>query len=163
MEDNKESEKEEHWHGRHYHHLGMGFWFLRLIVSLVIVVLVFMIGISLGARFGFYRGYGGFGRHLMNPYGNGYGGWNYNPGTGMMNGYGNQNLMGTITAISGNKISITDNANTAKVILSQANTVISNSLGGQLALKDLKVGQNISALGTLDQSNQLLAQIIRVY
>ncbi len=73
---------------------------------------------------------------------------------------GTTQMMGTITGVAGNKISISDNGAQTHTIVSGSNTliVVSDQLVGLAALKP---GQTIVAVGTLDAAGELQAQTIQ--
>ncbi len=74
---------------------------------------------------------------------------------------GADRIFGAITKIEGNKITVMDNANQERILITQATTTIM-SVSQEVGLKDLKVGQNINFTGQLNKDNQYEAVWIKV-
>jgi Cu/Ag efflux protein CusF len=155
--------------GKYGWHKHKKFVILRIAILLLLILVVFFLGIALGS-FKSANRFQSFGYLMTNK------GHNYNmmgPGRnnefgrkGMMpslniNGQNSSQISGVISNIDGTKITIKDNGNQDKVILSTSNTRIISATG-ETNLSFLKTGQNISAVGTR-QNNQLEASIIRVF
>jgi hypothetical protein len=69
-------------------------------------------------------------------------------------------LVGLVTKIEGNKITISSSGQTV-VFNVAANAVITNA-AGPISLSALKVGQNIIVIGSVDTNQQFNAQAINV-
>lgn len=156
------------WHKSHW---------VKLIIFLLVLLFVFVVGYQLGKVKERISGYL-FGYPMMGGYSQGVLNGAYAPmfqmmgtrgeGWGMMRGWygGNesaQQVFGTISAVSGNQITVADNSGASQTILSTANTVIySTSSGQEVGLANLKAGQNIRAIGTVGQDGKFSAQAIYV-
>ncbi len=144
------------WHGH--------FWLK--IIGLAAILIIIAAFVSLFARvhrFGKFEREGGPGYPMIENYG-------YKTvkpvmfgrlGLNRENGKNSSQIFGKITKIEGNKITVSDNGGKDQAIFSQSNTNIIAS-GTEISIQDLKPGQNINALGTLNKDNTLAAQIIQV-
>ena len=154
--DTQDPKEQQDKHFYHYHHRRGLF---SALVGIVLLVIVFCIGLAAGSHVRNWRrispGYNmmGYSRD---------GGFDQRGMMGGIYGYQNNKVFGTITGISGNKITINNNAGQAQVIVTQANTAIISATGTQMVLGDLKNGQKISVVGTADQNNQVTATVINV-
>lgn len=183
------NELRKHWGhecgGHCGHHHSFGFKPLRLLLKILIVIIIFMIGVSFGAHFSRERGSRGyynqrqgmmgqnFGRRLVNRSFNLQGNVQANPASNVSpmmwqvysqtNGQTTVNfkqLVGLVTKIEGNKITISSSGQTV-VFNVAANAVITNA-GGPISLSALKVGQNIIVIGSVDANQQFNAQAVNV-
>lgn len=152
------------WHG----HRHKGFRLVKLLALLLFIAVIFGIGFVSGSWRGAKRLNSGF-YPMMGRVGGMMGvgrGDNFSYPTVMKNGWninrGNATeIFGAVSKIEGTKITVLDNGNQEKVINSVSDTRII-SVSGQASLSALKTGQNISAIGKLD-NNQLQASLLRIY
>lgn len=141
-----------------------GHWIIKKLILLIVIIIIFSIGMKIGC--------------LKNKMMNGFSGYNFSSdnisgkfmGNNMMFSFGKKGddkdtkakvVFGVISALSGNRLDITDNGNTNQVVISNSDTSIIMD-GQEIALSTLKVGQAINVLGELDTENNLQAKIIQV-
>jgi len=160
----------------------IGHCIAKAAILLLVLTLVFAAGIGIGKHAG---GREGFGKNKGFGYNGAFGGCglsreNNDYGFGMMKSgnregrlgmmgrwFGNNNekassteVVGSITKIDGNKITILNNGNAEQVVVSTADTQIMAKTG-LAGLKDLKTGQSIDAVG-INKDNQIEAKLIRI-
>lgn len=151
----------EHYCGFHRHH---SWRVLKIIVVLFAVGIAFAAGAAIGKLSILRYGVMGYGANLSGDYSGMYGMMS-RLGTGrfMMGGWNSDDytrVLGSITKIDGNKITISDNGGAEKVVVSQSNTSIT-SAGKEIGLSSLKIGETLSAAGTV-QGGQFMASWIEV-
>lgn len=157
--------KDKHgWHG--YRHKG--FRLAKLLAPLLFIAVIFSIGFVSGNWRGAKRFNSGY-YPMMGRAGGMMGAYridNLSYPT-MMKGWRDINrenateIFGAVSKIEGTKITVVDNGNQEKIINSVSGTKII-SASGQVGLSVLKTGQNVSAVGKLE-NNQLQASLIRIY
>lgn len=163
-------EKLNNYHGGFWHYKCSSRRVVRIALAFVLAVLIFGLGTIFGAwhSFGGHEklGYRAEGISMMS-----FGGGGMMAGRGaggsvmMIKGFGSgvqsfAGISGVISKIDGNSITITDNGNQEKVIVSNSDTRITLN-GNQASLPSLKAGQNITAKGEM-KDNQLQAAVISV-
>jgi len=168
-------------HGGHCQ--GRGCRFLRPFLILLVAIIIFLIGVSFGAHFsrereyrGFYNQRGemmnqAFDRRFAGKSGDFQGGVQTVPAQTMMwraysqtNGQPAVNLLqlvGAITKIEGNKITLGGNGIQPVTFNISSSTPITNA-SGPISLNALKVGQNIVVVGSSDVNQQVNAQAVNV-
>jgi hypothetical protein len=163
-------EKLNNFHGGFWHYKCSSRRVARAALAFVLAVLIF----GLGAAFGAWHSFGGheklgYRAEGVSMMGFGGDGMMAERGAGgsviMMKGFGFgvqslAGISGVISKIDGNNITITDNGNQEKVIVSNSDTRITLN-GNQASLPSLKAGQNITAKGEM-KDNQLQAAVISV-
>lgn len=150
---------------------------VKLAVILLVLLFVFSAGYGIGKLKAFtkYSGFGddgcglrGFSR-MMN-YGDAtrYGMTNDDccgKISKMMSGWSDcgkiNRIVGTITKIEGNKITVSDNSGKEQAVFSLAGTVIISS-ESEISLSSLGAGEDVSITGVLNKDKQFEAQMIRV-
>ena len=70
-------------------------------------------------------------------------------------------VVGKVESINGNALAIKDKDNNDKIIIASSTTVISDA-SGTLQLQDIKVNNQIIAIGTPNNQGQIEARLIRV-
>ena len=130
----------------------------KVFARVVILIVVFLVGGLVGAHVDRYvhGSKGEYGFKAIRTAG---------PGGNMMYALDSHKgawTFGTISAISGNKITITNNAGESQTVVSQADTRIVAAGGTQIGLSGLKTGNNINVFGSTDQNNQITATAIMV-
>lgn len=151
---------------------SLSHFLMKIFFILVVIILIFMLGMCAGIKLSHLKSARGITKTfnmgaLVSSGSYAVGDFATEPdmlvdfvGQGCLSGKQAVNrLFGTITGIEGNKITILDNANQKRIVLSQADTIITAS-GIEMGLSTLEVEQNIIVFGSLDKDGQLLAKII---
>jgi len=143
-----------------YRRGGCWRWVFRVIFWILILTFVFSAGMLAGAvkvlRYENSPTGGPFG--MMNLGGMLDYGWNQLRSVSSDGGIG---VFGTVTKVSGNEITLTDNGNKEKSVLSTSATTII-SAGEVSTLGEIKEGQTIYTYGSLNDKNQIEATWISV-
>ncbi len=165
------------WHRYWHHHWWLcqgrhwGFYVLKVIFGLVLIGVILMIGVAIGLG-AYHRSPAAYGpRYSLSGYGFNQRGiqtrgvatpmmWQFYSQTNGQTAINLAQIFGTIASVNGNQITVTTNSNQPLVILTQANTVITDANGALVPLANLKTGQNIIAVGALDKNGRMTAQAI---
>ena len=163
-----------HGHCQGHCHCHHGFHVGRLILKIILIVLIFSIGVSVGSHLQRERSFRGHfypSQNMMyrdfSPSDFQSESGNFSPArwqaTAQTNGQTTLNvaqLIGTISKIDGNKITVSV-GNQGTVVSVASSTVIS-AASQPSTLSALKVGQNATVIGSVDNNQQFNAQAINV-
>lgn len=161
---------------RSFGRCSVGWWVIKAMVSFVILVMVFSFGVHAGTRL---SGRQGMRRPTGMMWQQGWGAPTQGnaPRGGMMGGFGRGQqlfledaqiasgtvrLVGSITKIEGNRLTIVDDAAKEWIVLFGSTTKIFTQAGdGTLA--SLRVGQSMMVNGVMGQDGSLTAMMARLF
>lgn len=135
-------------------------WVILGLVSFIIIVLIFSTGVKVGtlkARYS-YRWADNYHKNFAGPRGGFLGDWRKFPAGDFIGGHG---AFGEIIELNDSSFIIKGRENIEKVIVITKDTVIKK--GRETVLDELKVGDQVTIIGSPNEDGQIEAKLIRVF